>query len=127
VSDLARALLAELDGEALDLFADRLAPRLQQRIGTPTGTEILLTCRQAADRAGLHVETIRRAVRSGALRAGRAGRSLRIWPADLEAWLDRGEPSDRTPRRSPRQRKAGRRPLAEALASTGQRVRGGVR
>ncbi len=48
----------------------------------------LLTVAEAATRAHVHVETIRRAVRDGGLViAGRVGRSARIQPSDVDRWL----------------------------------------
>lgn len=79
----------------------------------------LLTPGEAADRAGVHVETVRRAIRAGRLpAAGQVGRSPRLtWP-DITAWLEAGRATttSRTTRR-PRSttRRATTRPLAEAL------------
>jgi excisionase family DNA binding protein len=53
--------------------------------------EEMLTVAEAAARLKVHPETIRRAIRKGELRALRFGhRTVRIAPADLEAW-GRGE------------------------------------
>ena len=127
---LARSLLGSLDADDLAELAERLAPFLAPRLATATPVETqeaMLTCSQAARRAGAHVETIRRAVRSGALRAGRVGRSPRIAPTDLDAWL-RGSARDeqtsllRAPRATGK-----RRPLADALRSMERRDRAGIR
>jgi excisionase family DNA binding protein len=57
-------------------------------------TRTWFTSRQAADYAGVNIQTIAEACRSGALRAGQpfgsAGGRWRINRADLDAWL-RGE------------------------------------
>jgi excisionase family DNA binding protein len=116
---LAQALLAELDDQALEQLAELLAPHLRARVGLPDVTvpEALLTPPQAAQQAGVHVETIRRAVRSGALASSTAGRAVRIAPADLNSWLTGGQRKRR--KRLPQRRApAGRagRPLADALA-----------
>jgi len=63
----------------LDRLAELLADRVAVRVGAGSPAEhraapladVMLTCSQAAQRAGTHVETIRRAIRSGALSAGR--------------------------------------------------------
>jgi excisionase family DNA binding protein len=127
---LARALLDSLDEDTLDALAERLAPLLAPRLAPATPVETqdaMLTCAQAAQRAGTHVETIRRAVRSGALRAGRVGRSPRIAPADLDSWL-RGSARDEQTSRSRAPRATGRRrPLADALRSMERRDRAGIR
>jgi excisionase family DNA binding protein len=112
-------LLDDLDDETLDLLAALLAPRLEAlaKCNRDCGHSGLLTCSEAARRTGTHVETIRRAVRSGALPAGKVGRSPRIAPADLDAWLSAGNerPAQRAPR--PRRPRTGRRPLADAMAA----------
>ncbi len=82
---------------------------------TATSTP-LMTCAEAAAQVGVHVETIRRAVRNGNLEAvGYVGRSPRIAPADLDAWLhgsERHKPASQPRARPPR---SSRRPLADAL------------
>jgi excisionase family DNA binding protein len=104
----------ELDDAALEALADRLAPLIAERLASPPG---LLTPHEAARRTGVHVETIRRAVRTGALPASRAGRAVRIDADDLDRWLrvDHGARSH-AGRSRPRPRAAGRRPLADAFA-----------
>lgn len=119
MSRLAGLMLDELTEGDLDVLAERLAPRLAAcllRTGDQRGDE-LLSAHEAAQRARAHVETIRRAVRRGELAAAQVGRSLRIRSADLEAWLA-PSPRDLTRPQAPRRprRRAGRRPMAEALA-----------
>lgn len=119
---LGAALVLELDDEALAALAERLAPFMPEPVKRGDApvetTERLLTAAEAAERAAVHVETIRRAVRDGQLAAGRAGRSLRIDPADLSAWLsDSVRARPRWPQRSRAgRRRASRRPLTDALA-----------
>jgi excisionase family DNA binding protein len=127
MSDIARALVAELDDDALDRLAEMLAPRILARLdalqfpahGFPASAapEALLTCGQAAERAGVHVETIRRAARSGALPAARAGRVVRISPADLSAWLEDARKPVAVGSSRRRRPRTGRT-LADALATT---------
>jgi excisionase family DNA binding protein len=122
-TSIAKALIADLDDEAVDDLAARLAPHLVNRLDVPTVevSQALLTCAEAASQAGTHVETIRRAVRRGLLPSGRAGRAIRIKPADLEAWLGSGARSSRpTPAPRARRRATVKRPLAEALARVAQ-------
>lgn len=126
---LGRALLDSLDADDLDALAERIAPHLAPRLvpAEPFEEEVMLTCMQAAQRPGTHVETIRRAVRSGALRSGRVGRSARIVPADLDAWLGSSQRPSHT-RRSPAPRSTRkRRTLGDALRSAeapdGSRIR----
>ena len=57
---------------------------------TPTpGRVELLTPADAAEVAQISVDTVYRAIDSGALRALRAGRLLRIDPSDFRRWLER--------------------------------------
>lgn len=118
VTELGRALLDQLGPDDLDRLAALLAPRLADvDLQDATDPGPLLTCAEAARRSGCHVETIRRAARSGALSNVRAGRSLRIRADDLEAWLSRS----RTPGRTARRQRATssrtiRRPMRDALA-----------
>lgn len=99
----------------LDALADLVAPLVAARLAAGAPAE-LLTPAEAARRAGVHAETIRRAIRSGALSASRVGRSLRVSPEDLDAWL-RPEPASRSVRRA-RRRRASYRPLAASLSAT---------
>ena len=122
------ALLDELDEQALDRLAELLGPRLEaltkMRTTTPAG--VLLSCSQAATRAGVHVETIRRAVRSGALKVrGRVGKQPRIAPADLDKWLAtgmRGESMAPRPRRRPPSQRS--QPLRDTFKSLQANGRG---
>jgi excisionase family DNA binding protein len=105
--EFARALPGTLDEETLVALAELLGPYM--RIGAER-TE-LLTAADAAKRAQVHVETIRRAVRGGDLKAaGKVGRSVRITTSALDEWLGRaaGDTGDtpvvhRRQRRRPRE------------------------
>lgn len=120
MTDLARALLDDLDPATLDRLAEALLPRILTRLDAAPATRPsdgprpLLSAAEAAELTSVSVETVRRAVRSGALPAGRAGRRLRIHADDLEAWLRAGERPAPAPR--PRARRRAGRPLADALA-----------
>ena len=48
----------------------------------------MLSPAEAGAIVGLHPEVIRRQVRLGQLRAHIVCRRIRIWPVDLNAWLD---------------------------------------
>jgi excisionase family DNA binding protein len=84
---------------------------------TGVDVEPLLSCAEAAWRARCHVETIRRAVNHGALRASRAGRNIRIAPTDLDDWLgtSAAAPHPPAPDRS-RRRRAYSTPMRDAVA-----------
>src|SRR5690242_1279259 len=78
VRELARALPAALDQAALEELASKLCPYLTQAIRSSSEGQ-LLTCADAARRAHVHVETVRRAIRAGSLPvAARIGRSPRL-------------------------------------------------
>jgi excisionase family DNA binding protein len=120
MSDLGHAWVAALDPSDFAALAERLAPFLPG--AEPCAAESMLTCSQAAQRAVVHAETIRRAVRSGALPASKVGRSLRIAPTDFDAWLSGARDASLPQPLSRRQRAGGprsaaRRPLASALAN----------
>lgn len=122
MSDLARALLGDLDPAILDELAELLWPRILTWMEAKAATQPadpprpLLSAAEAAEHAGVNVETIRRAARRGELTAGRVGRAVRIDPADLSAWLSAGERPSPAPRPRARRSRAGR-PLADAMAS----------
>ncbi|HEY3946160.1 MAG TPA: helix-turn-helix domain-containing protein [Solirubrobacteraceae bacterium] len=120
MSALLHALLAEL--EAADQITLE-ALRMHLAIPSPEGVgpgenpaERLLTCSEAAERARVHPETIRRAARQGKLPALRAGRELRIWTGDLERWLGHQEPQLERLRQDLERRRATRGPMRDALA-----------
>lgn len=75
-SSLAAALIAELDDASLAELARRLEPYLRRPVDA-TATEALLTPAAAAEHAGCHVETLRRAIRAGELPRRRSGRPQR--------------------------------------------------
>jgi excisionase family DNA binding protein len=121
----ARAL-DELGPATIDRLADLVANRLAER--RAAGEAPLLTVAQAAKVAGVHPETVRRAIRMGALEAaGYAGKRPRLRREDVERWLnDSGDPapapsgsSSRVPARSRGRRVWSSRPrmLGDALAA----------
>lgn len=106
-----------LDARALD----ELGPQTIERLAEP-----LLTTPQAARAAGVHPETVRRAIKAGALRtAGYVGNRPRMRREDVDAWVAGGEsgcqpgsPNSVPRTRPPRLRRAGPpRKLGEALSS----------
>ena len=90
---LVEAVIA--DPAALDQLAAALAPRLA--VVAPATTGVALSTAQAAQRAGLHERSIRRALAARTL-PGRviAGR-WRVDPDDVDAWLAIGAPTSTTP------------------------------
>ena len=77
--------LEELGPETIDRLADLVEARLAER--RAAGEEVLLTPTAAAEIAGVHPETMRRAIRSGAIEvAGYVGARARLRRAAVEAW-----------------------------------------
>jgi excisionase family DNA binding protein len=90
LSDLARSLTGALDDDGLRELAARLSPYLGDRAQSlgASRDDYLLTAADVAKRAGVNVETIRRAIRSGELDvAARIGRSPRISVLAVERWF----------------------------------------
>jgi excisionase family DNA binding protein len=54
----------------------------------PRNPEPLLSVEQVSQLAGLNPEVVRRAIRSGELKASTLRRRLRIRISDYEAWID---------------------------------------
>jgi excisionase family DNA binding protein len=115
--------LDELGPQTLDRLAELVAERLiEQRAA---GAEPLLSTREAARAAGVHPETVRRAIKAGALRtAGYVGNRPRMRRPDVDAWVAGGAPAidalvtDAMRARPPRLRRPGPpRRLGEALSS----------
>jgi excisionase family DNA binding protein len=80
-----------------DRLADLVAARLADRRATAEAP--LLTVADAAEVAGVHPETVRRAIRAGALRtAGYAGKRPRLRREDVEQWLQEAASARETAR-----------------------------
>lgn len=87
MQELACALPGVLDEDALEELATRLRPHLGDGLSNATGDQ-LLTAADAARRAHVHVETVRRAIRAGELVvAARIGRSPRLTTIAVDRWL----------------------------------------
>lgn len=116
--------LDELGPQTLDRLAALVAARLiEQRAA---GAEPLLSTPEAAKAAGVHSETVRRAIKAGALRTvGYVGNRPRMRRADVDAWVAGGAVGmdalitvSASRPRPPRLRRAGPpRRLGEALSS----------
>lgn len=94
MSELVRALIAQMDSEDVVL----LRAALGIAVPDPMQSDQLLSTREAAVKARVNVETIRRNVRDGKLEAERTGAHYKIRESSLEAWM-RGEtkPQPTTP------------------------------
>jgi excisionase family DNA binding protein len=121
----ARAL-EELGSETIDRLADLVEARLVLR--RAAGVEPLLSAAVAAELAGVSADTVRRAIRSGAIEvAGYVGARPRVRRAAVEAWIAAGQrpaPASSSVRSSapgwrPRPR---RRVLGDALDGLGGRA-----
>jgi excisionase family DNA binding protein len=88
----ARAL-DELGLETIDRLADLVEARLAER--RAAGEEVLLTPTAAAEIARVHPETMRRAIRSGAIEvAGYVGARARLRRSAVDAWVAGGRRLD---------------------------------
>jgi excisionase family DNA binding protein len=111
VSDLARALLADLAGDdvALDRLADALADRVAARLAPAReGPDGLRTVATAAEVLGCHPRTVRRRIADGSLPAVVEHGRLMIRAGDLRAYL---EGLERAGPRPPARRGRARRDL----------------
>ena len=82
--------LEALGPRTMDRLADLVAERLAQR--RALGDLPFLTAQEAGRVAGVHPETVRRAIRSGALPvAGYVGQRPRLRREDVNAWVAGGE------------------------------------
>src|SRR3954471_14235825 len=78
--------LDELGPQTLDRLADLVVQRLEQR--RAAGEAPLLNTADVAEIAGVHADTVRRAIRSGALKvAGYVGQRPRMRREDVDAWI----------------------------------------
>src|SRR3954447_15565017 len=100
--------LDELGPRTIDRLADLVAQRLAER--RAAGELPLLSAVEAAKVAGVHPDTVRRAIRIGALQVvGYVGQRPRMRREDVEAWIGANEPPSSVPelRQSPRRRRPG--------------------
>jgi excisionase family DNA binding protein len=81
--------LEQLGAETIDRLADLVEARLVKR--RAAGEDPLLSAADAAELVGVSPETVRRAIRSGAIEvAGYVGARPRLRRAEVEAWVARG-------------------------------------
>lgn len=101
MSAMVEALLNEIRGDPQAISELRQILGLDDTLTEPAQPDLtLLTCSQAAQRAGCHVQTIRTAIRNRRLHARYVGRSPRIAIADLDAWMSPALTRDRPRRRT---------------------------
>ncbi|MDA0160665.1 helix-turn-helix domain-containing protein [Solirubrobacter ginsenosidimutans] len=119
--------LDELGPQTIDRLADLVAQRLAER--NALEDDPLLSAQEAGRVAAVHPETVRRAVRSGALPvAGYVGQRPRLRRADIDAWIARDETQTvgrhRGSLRRNRSGTSGERVLGNALRAVSEEVRG---
>ena len=105
------------DPDALDQLAAALAPRLAAVTDVTVGP---LTTAQAAQCAGLHERTIRRALAAGTLAGCTIAGRWRIEPDELDAWLSVGAPTSTTPTSRNGRPCRGATAGADAIAGSGR-------
>ena len=107
--------LDQLGPATIDRLADMVARRLAER--RLAAEAPLLTVADAAEVAGVHPETVRRAIRAGALRAaGYAGKRPRLRRDEVERWLTEAAPA--------RAAAAGTRPVRRVMRASSRPVLG---
>ncbi len=91
MSSLWNSLLAQADADDRAALASAVAAGLRQQLEANNGTDagVMLPPAEVALRCGVHVETVRRAIRSGQLPAVKIGSRLRVNRDDLARWGDR--------------------------------------
>ncbi|MHB8490960.1 MAG: helix-turn-helix domain-containing protein [Solirubrobacteraceae bacterium] len=97
-SPLANALLAELDEDALDALAERIAPRVAARIDRTSGEpDGWLTTRAAAAYLGLSVVALHKLTAAQAVPFEQEGPGCRCWfrCSELDEWVRAGRPAAR--------------------------------
>jgi len=88
LSALARALLAELNDDALDALAEALFPRLAAKLGAHEGSTPWLSTEDAARHLACSRDRLYDLVQLGKLKPRRDGRRLLFKLADLDAYLE---------------------------------------
>ncbi len=92
MTDLAAALLDALDDDALDLLAERLAPRLGHRMAADAARpepDRWLTTGEAAAYIGRSTTALHKLTAGRAIPFSQAGRGARCYfrRSDLDAWM----------------------------------------
>jgi len=118
--------LESLGSQTLDRLAELVEARLMLR--RAGGEEPLLSAAAAAELVNASPDTIRRAIRSGAIEvAGYVGARPRVRRAEVEAWVARGartapQASSGAPLRPGWRPRPRRRVLGDALDELGERA-----
>jgi excisionase family DNA binding protein len=88
-AQLAQAMVAALDDQALDALADLLAPRIRERlvVQAPAPNRWLST-REAAEYLGITPNALHKLTSSRAIPFAQDGPGAKCWfrPADLDEW-----------------------------------------
>lgn len=114
-----REMLREVVRDELQIAMNDLKTELSRLQPPPPQSDRYLSVAQAAELAAVTPETIREWVRKGDLRAGKAGRLVRIRSSDLQAYFERAaEPRDEVTDKDIE------RMAAEILASAASRCAG---
>ena len=88
---LGQALVESLDDSALDLLAERLAPRLAERT-PPAGGDRWLTAREAAAHVGLSLHALHKLTAARTIPFEQDGPGCKLWfrRSELDRWRTGG-------------------------------------
>jgi hypothetical protein len=90
--DLAAALVASLDGPALDALADLLAPKIERRLKPAMVEDGWLDAKRAAEYAGLSVNALHKLTAERAIPFEQEGPGCKLWfrRSELDRWREAG-------------------------------------
>ncbi len=93
IAELARAMPASLDDEALDSLAERLAPRLARRLeSVPQPSDEWLTAKAAAQHLGMSVTALHKLTSARMIPFEQDGPGCKLWfrRTELDVWRRAG-------------------------------------
>lgn len=92
MNHLVQAILAELDDDALDQLAEKLAPRLAQRIAPAPVEDGWMNAREAAEYLGISVASLHKVTASRVIPFEQDAPGCKVWckRSKLDAWRESG-------------------------------------
>lgn len=92
MNTLANALLAELDDDALDLLAEKLVPRIAERIRPVQTEDGWMNAKQAAEYLGISVASLHKLTAEREIPFEQDGPGCKVWMkrSQLDRWRESG-------------------------------------